>query len=49
MLQDKENANLTAKEEPGIIGMLWTEIYKLRDANSKGEKTMAHLKEVIGS
>ena len=49
MLQNKENVDPLTKEEPGIIGMLWAEIYKLRDANNQAELTMNHIKEVVGS
>ncbi len=49
MLQNKDNIEPLTKEEPGIVGMLWAEIYKLRDANNKNELTMNHIKEIVGS
>jgi hypothetical protein len=50
MLQNKSNdSDKLSKEEPGIVGMLWTEIYKLREANNQAELTMNHIREIVGS
>ena len=49
MLESKEKNESQVKEDIGIIGMLWTEIYKLRDANNKGELTLNHIREIIGN
>lgn len=49
MLQNKSEGDKLSKEEPGIVGMLWAEIYKIREANNQAEANMMHIKEVIGS
>lgn len=49
MLADKENSSLAQKDEPGIVGMLWVEIGKLRDANNLAERNQNHLREIVGS
>lgn len=48
MLQPGEGA-LGQKEEPGIIGMLFAEIFKLRACNESLERTYKHMVSVIGT
>jgi hypothetical protein len=36
------------KDEPGLVNILWQEIWKLREANRLLEETYVHLKDVIG-
>lgn len=49
MLQKQSENAPIAKEEPGIVGMLWAEIYKIREANNQAEVTMSHIRDVLGS
>lgn len=49
MLQKQSENAPIAKEEPGIVGMLWAEIYKIREANNQAEITMSHIRDVLGS
>ena len=49
IVQPKLEDQCKRKDEPGIVGMLWAEIYKLREANAQAENNMIHLKDVIGS
>lgn len=49
MLQNKNGPDALVKEESGVVGMLWVEINKLRDANNQAELTMNHIREIVGS
>ena len=49
MKQSQEKGDLLSKEEPGIIGMLWAEIYKIKEANNQSEINMNHIREIVGS
>jgi hypothetical protein len=43
-----EHCGVLVEEPEGIIGMLWVEVYKVRQTNNRLQMVVDHLQEIIG-